>query len=235
MSMHPMVQYLIEEMERNRDPEKAKPMQAYMKTDQPFYGIQAKPRREIFRKAKRKFPIDSREEWEQVGRQLWTGEHREEMYMALEVAERYKQFRDEEAMPLFEYLAETAPHWDTLDWIAGKLISSLILAHREFESKLREWRESENLWMRRASLLAHLKHKEETNTELLAKSVLLLAHEDEFFIRKAIGWVLRDYSYANPDWVQEFVDKHAAELSGLSRREALKKINRDRKKQKTKQ
>ena len=229
MSMPPMVQYLIEEMERNRDPEKAEPMQAYMKTDQPFYGIQAKPRREIFRRARRKFSIDFREEWEQVIRQLWTGEHREEMYMALEVAEHYKQFRDEMAMPLFEYLAETAPHWDTLDWIAGKLISDLVLRYREFEAKLREWRKSENLWMRRASLLAHLKHKEETNTDLLAGTILMLAHEEGFFIRKAIGWVLRDYSYANPKWVRAFVETHESDLSGLSRREALKKIKRDEK------
>lgn len=218
-------------MKAAADPESAPQMQSYMKTDQQFYGIKATPRRKIFRKAAKQFDIDSGKEYEKVIRQLWNGKSREDMYQALEVAERYKQYRTKEVMPLFEYLADTATNWDTLDWIAGKLISELVREHREFEAKLKEWRISDNMWLRRTSLLAHKGHREETNTELLAETILMLADEDEFFIRKAIGWILRDYSYANPEWVEAFVEEHSDKLSGLSQREALKKIKRDRKKQ----
>ncbi|MCB0173573.1 MAG: DNA alkylation repair protein, partial [Anaerolineae bacterium] len=86
----------------------------------------------------------------------------------------------------------------------------------------------DNFWVRRASLLAHLRHKEQTNTQLLADTILALCHESEFFIRKAIGWVLRDYSYTDPAWVSNFVAQYDDRLSGLSKREALKQINRNK-------
>lgn len=208
------------------DPAKAVPMQAYMKTNQPFYGISATPRRQIFRQAIRKYPIQSHDEYEQAIEELWAGKYREEMYQALEVAEHYKVFRDQTEWPFYEKLVQTATNWDTLDWIVGKLVSPLVLRHRKFERVLRTWANSENFWVRRASLLAHLHHKKETNTRLLAVTILKLAHEKEFFIRKAIGWVLRDYSYTNAEWVRKFVDEHERELSGLSKREALKQILR---------
>lgn len=232
-SLHSMVQYLFQEMAAAANSKDAPQMQSYMKTDQPFYGIKAAPRRKIFRRAAKQFSIDSRDEYGQVIRQLWNGTYREDMYQALEVAERYKKYRTQEAMPQYEYLANTATNWDTLDWIAGKLISDLVRKHRGFEAKLKEWRRSDNMWLRRTSLLAHKGHREETHTELLGETILMLSDEEEFFIRKAIGWILRDYSYANPDWVEAFVDEHEDELSGLSKQEALKKIKRVRQSQTT--
>jgi 3-methyladenine DNA glycosylase AlkD len=127
---------------------------------------------------------------------------------------------------LYERLVRSAPHWDTLDWIAAKLISPLVRQHREFEAELIKWSADDNFWVRRAALLAHLHHKEETNTDLLGQTILRLCHEKEFFIRKAIGWVLRDYAYTDPAWVRAFVAAHETELSGLSRREALKQIDK---------
>ena len=225
--MHPLVVNLKEAMEANRDPEKAVGMQAYMKTDQPFYGIQAGPRRKLFRTVAKDYKDISRPEYEQIIFELWNGQYREEMYQALEVAERYKRYRAGDSWPIYERLIRSASNWDTLDWVAGKLISPLVLQQRAFEKTLIEWTIDENFWVRRASLLAHLHHKEKTNTELLADTILRLCHEKEFFIRKAIGWILRDYSYANPAWVERFVATHSDKLSGLSKREALKKINRD--------
>lgn len=223
---HPFIEALRAGLHAAADPEKARPMQAYMKTSQPFYGVQAVPLRKIFREAARAFPFTSREEYEGVITELWHGEYREEMYMAVETAERYTAYRNPDSWELYERLIHTATNWDTLDWIARKLVSPLVLQHRHFEARLKVWRTSGNFWVRRASLLAHLGYREQTNTQLLAETILLLAAEKEFFIRKAIGWVLRDYSYANPAWVQAFVDRHAAVLSGLSRREALKVIQR---------
>lgn len=208
------------------DGSKAPAMQAYMKTDQPFYGIQATPRRRIFRACAKKFPINSRSEYENVIRELWGGKYREEMYQALEVAENCRAYLDDTSWPLYEELVRTATNWDTLDWIAVKLISPLVQDNRSHEKTLAKWRKDENFWVRRASLLAHLSHKEDTNTKLLSKTILELSNEREFFIRKAIGWVLRDFSYTDPEWVKKFVAQHQNELSGLSKREALKQIRR---------
>ncbi len=224
--MQPLTKYIKNELKQHGDATKAPQMQAYMKTDQPFYGVQSKLRRQIFRGAIKKYPVTSREIWETLILELWDGKHREEMYLALEVAERYKKYNDESAWNLFEKLLRSATNWDTVDWLSSNLIGQLVYNYRHFERQLVEWSDDKNFWVRRASLLVHLKHKEKTNTKLLSDTILKLAHEKEFFIRKAIGWVLRQYSYTDPDWVMQFVKNYAEQLSGLSKREALKALKR---------
>jgi len=224
--MQQITEYIKIELKRYGNKEKAPQMQAYMKTDQPFYGVQSKLRKQIFREAIRRYPITSHTEWKTVVLELWNGTHREDMYQALEVAERYKEYYDESAWILFEKLLRSATNWDTVDWLSSNLIGQLVDKYRHFEKNIWEWTDDENFWVRRASLLTHLKHKEKSNIKLLSQTILKLAHEKEFFIRKAIGWVLRQYSYTNPNWVQHFVNENEDVLSGLSKREALKAINR---------
>lgn len=224
--MQPITKYIKNELKQHSDATKAPQMQAYMKTDQPFYGVQSKLRRQIFRDAIKKYPVASRETWETLILELWNGTHREEMYLALEVAERYEKYCDETAWNLFEKLLRSATNWDTVDWLASNLIGKLVYKYRHFEKELWKWSKDDNFWVRRASLLSHLKHKEKTNIKLLSQTILKLAHEKEFFIRKAIGWVLRQYSYTDPIWVSQFVERYENKLSGLSKREALKAINR---------
>ena len=183
--MHPITNYIKSELNRLGGPTKAPQMQAYMKTEQPFYGVQSKPRKEIFRRAIKLYPINSREEWEMVLLELWNGTHREEMYQALEMAEQYKKYHNEAAWQLFEKLLRSATNWDTVDGIAPSLIGRLVEKHRHFEEVLWQWTDDDNFWVRRASLLAHLKHKEKTNTKLLSQTILKLAHEKEFFIRES--------------------------------------------------
>ena len=221
---HPLVDQLRAEMAAQANADDAQAMQAYMKSNQPFYGVKSKARRAIFRNARQRCPITSRQEYQDVIFELWGGIYREEMYLALDMAELVKPYRDLESWPTYVTLMESAPWWDTLDWIAGKIMSLLILEHRELEQDLIRWRVDENMWVRRASLLAHLKHKNATNTGLLGETILLLAHEEEFFIRKAIGWVLREYSKTDPKWVGDFVAAHGAALSPLSKREAMKYV-----------
>ncbi len=219
---HPAVKQLFTMMQESADPKKAVPMQAYMKTDQPFYGIQAGPRKEIFRKWAASFSPADREEYEQVISELWRGKYREDRYLALETVTRYKKYYGIESWTLYCKLMHTATNWDTLDWIAAKIMSPLVQRHRELEKEIKQWRSDENFWARRAALLVHLKHKSATNTELLAETILSLAPEKEFFIRKAIGWVLREYAKTNAEWVRNFVARHEKILSALSRKEALK-------------
>lgn len=224
--MHQLEKYIRSELKSNVNPAKSSQMQSYMKTDQPFYGVQSALRRKIFRQAIKNYPITSRDEWKSIVFELWKGKYREEMYVALDIAERYKKYHDESSWKIFEQLLRSATNWDTVDWIAAKFIGGLVKKFRNFETQLIEWSNDEYLWIRRTSLLAHLHHKDETNTQLLSETILKLAHEEEFFIRKAIGWVLRQYSYTDPDWVIQFVEKYEDMLSILSKREALKAIRR---------
>ena len=221
---HPILDSLRSNLQARADAEVARGMQAYLKTDQPFYGVKSGPRREILRAARREFPLDSQADYREVINDLWQGVHREEMYLALDVAEKCRAFRTLESWPIYVGLVESSTWWDTLDWIAAKLVGELVLEHRQLEEYLVQWRVAPGMWVRRTSLLAHLKHKERTNTVLLAETILILAPEKEFFIRKAIGWVLREYAKSDPAWVRGFVGEHTDRLSGLSRREALKNI-----------
>lgn len=218
----PMVIFMQQRLAEAGDPEEASAMQAYMKTKQPFYGVKAPERRAIFKQAREHTQVRTFTDYRRLVLWLWSGENREEQYLAMDAAEHYKMFRTLEAFEIYEEMLLSATHWDTVDKIASNLIGPLVQAHRELESKLLAWRESDNMWLRRASLLAHLKHKADTNVPLLTETILMLADETEFFIRKAIGWVLREYSKTDPDFVNQFVSAHADRLSPLSRNEALK-------------
>lgn len=223
------VEFLVAQLRENADPQRAAKMQAYMKTDQPFYGVAAPERKKLFKVAKKQFAINSLQEYQDIVLALWQSSHRESQYQALEVAEAYKKFRTVDSMGLYEQLLLTAENWDTVDWIAITLVGLLVMPHKELEETLIAWRSHENFWMRRSSLIAHIKHKQNTNTALLSETIQMLSHETEFFIRKAIGWTLREYSKTDPDWVSRFVHDNDETLSGLSKREALKIIQRKQK------
>ena len=227
---HPLVERVKRDLAAQADPARAAPMQAYMKTDQPFLGVPAPLRKSLLRAALKDHPIGSADAYESVIRALWAGSHREEMYQALDIAERLTRFNISARMPLWDELLSTAANWDLVDDIAGGLVSPLVKADRANQAWLIRWRTHDGMWFRRASLLGHLKHRAATDKPLLAETIDMLAHEGEFFIRKAIGWVLRDLSYAEPDWVESFVASRGQRLSGLSRREALKAIERKRQK-----
>lgn len=225
---HPLIKYLRSEMMTRRDSVRAEPMAAYMKNVQPFLGITSPVREDIIKSARKLIPIDSRETYRDIIFELWNGECREEKYMALEVAQRYKSYLNSDSFNIYEKLIYDADWWDTLDWLASKIVGPLVQQNRKFEKNLIQWRTAENLWTRRAALLAHLKHKKHTNIALLSETIVLLAPETDFFIRKAIGWVLREYSKTDPQWVVDFVKTHDKTLSNLSKREALKVIEREK-------
>ncbi|OLQ74100.1 DNA alkylation repair protein [Photobacterium proteolyticum] len=222
----PMVIFMQQRMAEAGNAEDAKAMQAYMKTDQPFYGVKAPERQAIFKLAREHTKVGTFTDYSRLVLWLWSGENREEQYLAMDVAEYYKAFRTKEAFEIYEEMLLEATHWDTVDKIASNLIGGLVKENRELEEKLRDWRVSDNMWLRRASLLAHLKHKSETNVPILEETILMLADEEEFFIRKAIGWVLREYSKTDPDYVSAFVARNEGKLSALSKKEALKVIEK---------
>ena len=131
------------------------------------------------------------------------------------------EFQDIE---LFELMITNKSWWDTVDLIATNLVGAYFkLFPEQIIPVTKKWMNSDNMWLQRTCLIFQLKYKEEIDTDLLTDYILQLKDTKEFFINKAIGWILREYTRKNPEWVIDFVNKY--ELSNLSKREALKLIN----------
>ena len=124
-------------------------------------------------------------------------------------------------MPKLERLVVTKSWWDTVD-ILDRVVGSLVANHPEFEDVLLKWSLSDNIWLRRVAIDHQLLRKEKTNVQLMEKILLNNLDQTEFFINKAIGWALRDYSKTNPEWVARFIEKNRKRMSELSIREASK-------------
>ncbi len=219
------VDFLTEQLQLYADPEKAAPMAAYMKTDMPFYGVQKPQRVQIQRAFKKEFTLVSITEIHALVEALWERPHREEKYLALELSATYKAMRVPASLPLLERLAREGAWWDFVDAIASSLVSPIFLAHRsETTPYVERWSEDERFWIRRLALLAHLKHKAKTDADLLFAHCRKCTPEKEVFIRKAIGWILREYGKAEPERVAQFLVEHRDEWSGLSWREGSRRL-----------
>lgn len=202
-------------------------MQAYMKTEMPYFGVKKPGLVPIFREMKRRFAPQSRREYEAGIRALWQLDHREQKYAALEYASQHPAWITPKSLPLYERLVREGAWWDLVDNLVSGVISPLYLDQRKtLRPTINRWIDDEHLWVRRAALLAHLKHKEQTDQRQLFRHCLRRADEREFFIRKAIGWALRQYSYVEPQAVRTFLLEHQDRLSGLSYREGAKVLVR---------
>ncbi len=152
---------------------------------------------------------------------LWELPEREFQYTAIEIIRKLsKKLRKEDSMWI-EQLIVKKSWWDTVDGIAGWICGDYFIRYPEQIKPVTErWMESGNMWLQRSALLFQLKYKKNTDTAMLANYIEQLTDHKDFFIRKAIGWVLREYSKTNKEWVKNFIDTHI--LSGLSVREASK-------------
>lgn len=207
------------------DPTKAAGMQAYMKTDMPFYGVQHAARTEVLKRLRTDFPPADREEYEQLVLALWNLPHREERYLALGVARAHKKFVVPASLPLYRRLITEGAWWDLVDDVATHLVRDLVVGFPDQTwPEVERWVDDEEMWLRRSALLCQIGAKTATDSERLFRFCLALAHEKEFFIRKAIGWALRDYAWVDPEAVASFVRQFGDALSPLSYREATKHI-----------
>lgn len=214
------------------DPDRAPAMQAYMKSELPFRGVGSPALRQICRAALEQHPLPDRASWEAAVRELWDeASYREERYAALALAgdRRYRDYRDPASLELDRHLVVTGAWWDLVDAVATRHVGDVLQRHRaEATPVVRSWAAEDDLWLRRTAVLAQLKHRADTDTDLL-RDVLEAnlegsEHGREFFVRKALGWALREHAKTDPDWVRAFVREHEARLSGLTRREALKHL-----------
>ncbi len=220
--------FLVSEFSELADADKAVEMAAYMKTDMPFWGIQKPDREPIYRKLAKEFAPADHYEYSQVIRKIWNGKHREEKYAALDYAVRCKKFIHTSMIPLYEELVREGAWWDLVDPLATLLIGVAFLNDpKTVKPIMKEWIDDDDMWIRRTAILSMNKHKEKTDEKLLYDFCLRRAHEKEFFIRKAIGWALREYSYKAPDSVIKFLKTNRNTLSPLSYREGAKQLVRN--------
>lgn len=208
------------------DPSKAGPMAAYMKTDMPFYGVQKTPRKAIIRSLVRLFPAETHDTYQSNIRSLWEQPHREEKYLAIAYARSFKEFIELRSVPLYRELVVEGAWWDFVDEVAVQLIGPVHMkSPRELEPQIRSWILDEDMWLRRSSIITQLKHKDRTDTGLLSDSCTANFSDREFFIRKAIGWALREFAKTNPSWVRAFVSSNKDAMAPLSLREATKHLS----------
>jgi 3-methyladenine DNA glycosylase AlkD len=208
------------------EPGKAGPMAAYLKTDMPFYGVQKAGRVPILREVVERFQPSDRDDYRIAVLTLWEQPHREEKYLAIGYARSFPQFVTLSSLPLYRRLIVNGAWWDLVDETAIHLVGDVLFRQRDAAtSKIETWIDDKDLWVRRTSILSQIGHKDATDTDLLFEACERRMHETEFFIRKAIGWALRDYARTDPVAVAAFVTEHREDLSGLSYREATKHLD----------
>ncbi len=209
------------------DPAKAPGMRQYMKSSMPYLGVAAPARRALGRRLFAAHPLSDVEQWRTVVLTLWRDAgYREERYMAVDLtgARQYAGFQTPAELALYEELIVTGAWWDHVDELAENRVGPLLRAHpSRLTPVLRGWATDSDLWKRRTSIICQLHSKEATDTALLTYCVEANVADRDFFIRKAIGWALRQYAKTAPAWVRAFVDAHP-DLSPLSRREATKHL-----------
>lgn len=202
---------------------KAFQMKAYMRNRYEFYGLPMPLRKEIAPAFMKQLLALKENHFEEIVRTLWNHPCREVHYFAMEYAFKAKKLWTKDSIQIFEWMIITNSWWDTVDFIASNMIGSFFIKYPELiKLNIQQWNKSNDFWLHRVSLIFQLKYGLKTDQDLLFKQCKKYANEDEFFIRKAIGWALRQYSKFNPNAVWGFIQSN--KLSPLSVKEASKYI-----------
>ena len=213
---------LITDLEENRNELLAESMSKYMQDKFRFLGVRGATRTEIYKKY---FP-DARKtktiDWDFV-ESCWNKEEREFQYVVVYYLKAMQKFLKREDISKLKYLIVTKSWWDTVDLLA-KVIGSLVIRIEGYDQIMLEWSKDSNIWLRRVAILYQLSLKDKVDEIILDKILVNNLGDSEFFINKAIGWALRDYSKYNPEWVREFIKKNKNNMANLSIREASKYI-----------
>ena len=207
--------------EAARDAERAATMAAYMRDQFAFLGIAAPAQRTLLREAMVGMGRPDEEGLRELVGGLWELPEREYQYAGCGLVARHVKDCGPGFITTVEELITTKSWWDTVDSLAKGGAGALVRSYPALVATMDRWIDSENMWLRRAAILHQLGFRERTDAERLFRYCQLRADESEFFIRKAIGWGLREYSKVDGQAVRGFVAEGGSELSGLSRREAL--------------
>jgi 3-methyladenine DNA glycosylase AlkD len=219
---------LRQELRAIADPSRAPRMQAYMKSRMPYLGVPSRGVKEVCREVFGRHTLTSFRDWTSTVRALWReAGAREERYAAIALTGvgAYREHQTPAAVPLYEELVTTGAWWDYVDEVAVRRIGPMLLSHPDsLRPLMLDWSTSPDMWKRRTAIICQVAAKKRTDLELLYACIEPNTGDREFFIRKAIGWALRAHAWTDPAAVAVYVERNAARLSGLSRREALKNI-----------
>lgn len=211
---------LYEEMIRHKNEEQAQKMSKYMLNKFEYIGIKTPERRKIFKNFFKEYKNKEKIDWKFVNK-CWENEYREFQYIAADYLKNMKDKLTIDDIPKFKQLILKKSWWDTIDNL-DMTIGTLVLKDSNVNKILLEWSLDENIWLKRIAIDHQLLRKEKTNTELLEKILKNNLGQTEFFINKAIGWALRDYSKTNPEWVKNFIEENRENMAKLSIKEASK-------------
>jgi 3-methyladenine DNA glycosylase AlkD len=217
------VKELRKHFELHADDSIAPAMKAYMRSQFEFMGLKSPVRKEASKEFLKSHTHPAKEDLKEVIEELWIQPEREFQYFGMELFYSYRKLYEVKDIQLLEFMITTKSWWDTVDFIATAIVGAYMkMFPRQIPAVTVGWNRSSNFWLQRTSLLFQLKYKGETDTQLLSSYIKHLIGSEEFFIRKAIGWVLREYSKTDPNFVKKFVEENT--LSTLSKKEALKRM-----------
>ena len=208
--------------EEKEDKENAAQMAKYMRNQFVFYGLSTPKRKAVYKDFLKEEKKSGQIDWAFLDR-CYEDEHREFQYLVCDYLTALDNFLAYDDIPRIKVYIKCKSWWDTTDSL-DRVIGQIGLRDSRVDALMLEWSLDDDFWVRRVAIDHQLCRKEKTNTELLEKILVNNFGSDEFFINKAIGWSLRDYSKTNPEWVRAFVEKHADRMSKLSVKEAGKYI-----------
>jgi 3-methyladenine DNA glycosylase AlkD len=221
--LHPYLLPLDQAFRQKANTSEALGMKAYMLNQFEFFGIPAPQRQSIQKQFLKEHNISSKKQLEAVIKNCFKQPQREYQYFAIYLYTVNKRYWTKESDIFIEYCLLQKSWWDTVDGIASDWLKAYFtLFPTQIKVVTNRWNQSNNIWLIRSSIMFQKAFKKDTDTRLLSKYILQHKISDEFFIQKAIGWALREYSKVNPKWVKEFVE--ANDLTPLSKREALKRL-----------
>jgi 3-methyladenine DNA glycosylase AlkD len=212
---------IFETLRAASDLEKVAPMKAYMRDQFSFLGIPTPERKRLsrdFLKTASKCAVD----WDFVFK-CWQQPEREFQYLAIDYLSKMKSKLTQEDILKIRKIAVQKSWWDTIDGL-DKIVGDIALCYPEANAVLLEWSTDDNFWLRRIAIDHQLARKDKTDTALLKRILVNNLGQTEFFINKAIGWSLREYSKTNPGWVRDFIESYRGEMAALSIKEASKYI-----------
>ncbi len=222
------IEKVIGRLAPHADEAAAESMQKYMKNKFQFLGLRAPQLQVLTKELLREIGLPDKAPLEPVIQELWDLPEREYQYVGVSLLSSSAPDFTESDITLLEYSITHKPWWDTLDVVAKHPVGTYFAKFpNSLEARLDKWLSSNDMWLQRSAILCQLGWKDRTREDVLYNAIETCATSKEFFIRKAIGWALREYSKTNPESVELFVRNHP-ELSGLSQREALKVIHRNR-------
>ncbi|MEW2424612.1 DNA alkylation repair protein [Streptomyces nigra] len=206
------------------DPERAAAMRAYMKDVAPFLGIPSPERRALSRSVLQGTPCPDERDCTAVALRCWRLPEREYQYFAVDLLRRHVRRLSSGFLPVARHLVTTVPWWDTVDALAAHVVGGLVAADPALTADMDAWIEDDDLWVVRTALLHQLRYRERTDAGRLFAYCLRQSGHPDFFVRKAIGWCLREYAETDPDAVRDFLAREGGRFAPLSVREALKNI-----------